>query len=270
LLAYYYLVCYAYSVRAREFERETTIMDPWNENNTVSTGSKRTRFDAAASSKADDPKTPKAMGAGQIKQTIALLQQSIATILSKLVLNHLSLQAKAHNKAYQVTRMETDQDFIPRLARSDFNLKASKEADNTPEFQSLKEATEEIRRQVEQRFKVQVIVATSIDTTVLETQITIDLATSLRVSTKDFLIAAAINEHSIDTAVITILDRHHTALLKCSFASQAEFQEIYKEVAAIATIPPPTSFAMTVTAAAATGAATSHYFTQASTLMSFI
>jgi hypothetical protein len=43
-------------------------MDSWNENNTISTGSKRTRFDAAAvSSKADDPKTPKAMGTNQIK-----------------------------------------------------------------------------------------------------------------------------------------------------------------------------------------------------------
>jgi thioredoxin reductase len=98
----------------------------------------------------------------------------------------------------------------PHSARSDFTLKASKEAEKTPEFQSLKEATEEIPRQVEQRFKVQVIAATSIKTTVLKKQIAIDLATSLRLSTKAFLIAAGINEHSMDTAVITILEHYHT------------------------------------------------------------
>jgi hypothetical protein len=106
-------------------------MDHADETNTAS--SKRTRFDVSASSKqTDEPKTPKAMGANQIKQTPALLQPSIATILSKLGLKQLSLQVKAHNKAYQVTRMETDQDFVPRLARSDFTLQVSKDAEKTP------------------------------------------------------------------------------------------------------------------------------------------
>jgi hypothetical protein len=104
-------------VREREFERETTTMDPRNANDTVSTGSKCTCFDAVASSKADYPKTPGAMGANQIKQIIALLQPSIATILSKLGLDHLNLQAKARNKAYQVTRMKTDLEFAPPLGK---------------------------------------------------------------------------------------------------------------------------------------------------------
>lgn len=241
-------------------------MDHADETNTAS--SKRTRFDASASSKqTDEPKTPKAMGANQIKQTLALLQPSIATILSKLGLKHLSLQAKAHNKAYQVTRMETDQDFVPRSARSDFTLQVSKDAEKTPEFQSLKEATEEIRRQAELRFKLQVIEATKIETTVLKKQIAVDLATSLRLSTKAFLIAAGIEEHNLDTTMITILARHHRALLKHSFASPAEFSEVYKEVAAIATLPLPIALARTAAdtnaPAQATGTATSHYFSQA-------
>jgi hypothetical protein len=92
-----------------------------------------------------------------------------------------------------------DLDFVPRSARSDFTLKSSKEAKKTLEFQSLKEAKEEIPCQFEQRFKFQVMAATSIESTVLKKQITVDLATSLRLSTKAFLIAAGINEHTLNT-----------------------------------------------------------------------
>jgi hypothetical protein len=106
-------------------------MDHADETNTAS--SKRTQFDASAASKQmDEPKTPHTMGANKMSQTLTLLQPSVETILSKLGLNHLSLQAKAHNKAYQVTRMETDQDSVPRSARNDFTLQVSKDTKKTP------------------------------------------------------------------------------------------------------------------------------------------
>jgi hypothetical protein len=67
--------------------------------------------------------------------------------------------------------------------------------------------------------------------------------------------------------MITILARHHRALLKHSFAPPSEFSEVYKEVAAIATLPPPIALARagadTNAPALATGTATSHYFSPA-------
>jgi hypothetical protein len=67
--------------------------------------------------------------------------------------------------------------------------------------------------------------------------------------------------------MIAILARHHRALLKHLFASPAEFSEIYKEVAAIATLHPPIAPARVVLESnapdLATGTATSHYFSQA-------
>jgi hypothetical protein len=211
------------------------------------------------------------MGANQIKQTLTMLQSSIVIILSELGLKHLSLQAKAHNKAYQVTRMETDQDFVPRSARSDFTLQVSKDTEKTPEFQSLKEGTEgteEIRRQAELRFKLQVIEATKIETTVLKKQIAVDLATSLRLSTKAFLIAAGIDEHNLDTTMIIILARHHRALLKHNSPRHRSFQKCIRR-SLLSRYPPPPPIALAIATAdtnapaLATGTATSHYFSQA-------
>jgi hypothetical protein len=68
--------------------------------------------------------------------------------------------------------------------------------------------------------------------------------------------------------MITILARHHRDLLKHSFATLAEFSEVYTEVAAIATLHPPIALARpgayNNASAVATGTATSHYFSQAS------
>jgi hypothetical protein len=118
------------------------------------------------------------------------------------------------------------------------------------------------------RFKLQVIGATKIKTTVLKKQIAVDLVTSLRLSTKAFLIVTGIDEHNLDRTMITILARHHRALLKHSFASPAGFSEVYKEVAAIATLPPPITLATTSgvinAPTVATRTATIHYFSQTS------
>jgi hypothetical protein len=93
---------------------------------------KRARFDESASAGKAEATSPKALAANQVKAYIVSLQQDIGSILKKLGLNHISLQAKALNKSFHITKMEDDEEIIPRSARIEFTYKMPKKAEETP------------------------------------------------------------------------------------------------------------------------------------------
>jgi hypothetical protein len=93
---------------------------------TTTTTTKRTRFDASASDGKAEATSPKALAANQVKAYIVSLQQDIGSILEKLGLNHISLQAKALDKILDMTKMEDDEEFIPSSARIEFSYNMSK------------------------------------------------------------------------------------------------------------------------------------------------
>jgi hypothetical protein len=78
---------------------------------------KRTRFNVSASAGTAEATSPKALAVNQVKAYIMSLQQDIGSILEKLGLRHIGLQAKDLNKSFHITKMEDDEDFIPCSAR---------------------------------------------------------------------------------------------------------------------------------------------------------
>jgi hypothetical protein len=191
------------------------------------------------------------MAAFIIKHYIVTIQPNISYITQKL-----GLQAKALNKCFHISKMEDDNDFIPHLARNEFTFRVSVKTEKTQEFISLLEDTAVIVKQVRKKFKDLAIKATKIEYQVLNIQIATDLDSSFRLSTKSLLIADGIPTIHIDTAVNTVLDRHHEKLLKHSFATLVEFCEVYKMNTAIAVVPATIPATVAATAAVAVGSTT--------------
>jgi hypothetical protein len=196
--------------------------------------SKRVRIDAMASeptsSRKDDStrKPPKALAESFIRSHVASLQPQLATILEKLGIQHLNLLAKADNKDTMISKMESDPAFIPRSARLDFTLHMSKKAEATAEYHALHEETEKLLQSIRLGLKRQVIAATKIEYNVLRQEIRLDLARSLRIITRAFLIGDS-DETDVDNKVFALIDNCHESLLVHANIERTAFLQLYKE-----------------------------------------
>lgn len=194
---------------------------------------KRVRIDATASepdsSRKDDAtrKPPKALAEAFIRSHVASLQPQLATILEKLGIQHLNLLAKADNKDTMITKMESDPSFIPRSARLEFTLHMSKKAEATAEYQALHEETERMLQQIRLGLKQKVIAATKIEYKVLCDEIRTDLARSLRIITRAFLIGES-DDTDVDDKVFGLIDNFHETILGHANIERTAFCELYK------------------------------------------
>jgi hypothetical protein len=188
---------------------------------------KRTRFDASASAGKAEATPPKALAANQVKAYIVSLQQDIGSILEKRGLNHISLQAKALNKSFHITKMEDDEEFIPHSARIEFTYKMSKKAEEKPEFIALQEETIPLIVHIRKQLKTKVLAATKIELQVVQAEVVTDLAKAIRITTQAFLLQEGIDKEHVDRTVSTLLSREHVKLIKHMPGTHEEFLAAY-------------------------------------------
>jgi hypothetical protein len=105
---------------------------------------KRTRFDSSVLSPDDTIAIPMAAARSTLLAHCALLQPEIATLLSTLGKEHLSLMQKELHKCTQVKKMSAGVPLIPHSARAKFVLTASKQPETDEGYIRLKEETETI------------------------------------------------------------------------------------------------------------------------------
>ena len=110
--------------------------------------------------------------------------------------------------------METNEDFIPRSARIDFQFHMTKQAVSTPEFQSLKTQTETEINKFRTFLKKQVITAIKIKQSVLTNQIQDDFCQSLEHIVHTFLTANSISINSTNIKSTMDLVLNDTNLFK--------------------------------------------------------
>ena len=111
--------------------------DPRNNDNDHGPRAVAFRFEA--------PKAPLSTAESTVSTHLASLQPNLAPILEKSALDCIRSQAKAFNKANQITRMQNDVDFIPRRsARVAFKFNVSAAAEKSSAFISLKNDTNNI------------------------------------------------------------------------------------------------------------------------------
>jgi hypothetical protein len=212
-------------VKEREREREISNMTSATETTATT---KRTRFNTPATTGTAEATPPNALTDNQGKTYIVLLQQDIGSILEKLGLNHISLQAKALNKSFHISKMEDDEEFIPRSAHTEFSYKMSKKAEEKPEFIALQEDTFPLDIQIRKQLKTKVLAATKIELKVVQAEVLTDLAKAIRVTAQAFILQDGIDKQQVDRTVRTLLSRENVKLLKHMPGTHEEFLAAYK------------------------------------------
>jgi hypothetical protein len=206
----------------------------------------RVRFDAtSAQAGTGDPtratQTPIALADSFVKKHVMSLQPQLASILEKLGLQHVALLHKLQNKKVQITRMEGDEEFIPRSARIDFGFHMSKRAEERPEFLALQEETNSHITDFRKFLRQQIIKATRIEMTTLTEEIQVGYSKAIRLATEAFLVSddtCSSQPGLVHSAVSTMMDAKHEILLRHStFDSYAAFCECYKRTHNIPTFP---------------------------------
>ena len=174
--------------------------------------SKRTRIDPTVrilqtEQAPPEPKAPKALAIAFVKSHSASLQPQVGSILERLGTQHLNLLSKRHQKTVQITKMEQNKDFIPRSARIEFSFHMTKEAMESPDFQTLQTNTEAKIQEFRHFLKRQIIDATKLEETVLLHQIQDDFIHALRHVIHTFLTANSvpITPTNIQATIKTII-----------------------------------------------------------------
>jgi hypothetical protein len=209
--------------------------------NTSSSPNKRVRFDAtsAPASSGDISttiiSTPLSVADNLIKNHIASLQPQLASILGKLGHKHVSLLHKLYNKQSQVNRMESDEDFIPRSARIDFQFHMSKNAEERPEFLALQEETNAHITTFRKLLRQQIIKATKIEMETLMDDIKLGFVKNIRVSIEAFLIGddtgLTVDDNTLHSTVSSLMENRNPTLLRHStFTSYEDFCDFYKRL----------------------------------------
>mmetsp|Transcript_6411 Transcript_6411/g.12091 ORF Transcript_6411/g.12091 Transcript_6411/m.12091 type:complete len:425 (+) Transcript_6411:357-1631(+) len=207
-------------------------------NSSSASPNKRVRIDAtsAPASSGDTSaikSTPLYVADTFIKNHIVSLQPQLASILGKLGQQHASLLHKLYNKKAQITRMESDEDFIPRSARIDFKFHMSKTAEERPEFLALQEETNTHIANFRKLLRQQIIKATKIESDTLTEEIKIGFVKVIRVSTEAFLIGddtgVTPTSNLLHATVSALMGQRHATLLRhTTFTSFDTFCDTYK------------------------------------------
>jgi hypothetical protein len=174
---------------------------------TASETNKQAKTDKSASVPTKDtPRLPTAMEAAKncILQHIATLKPTLQTIFEEVATDHNKILVKAENKRFHISKMEDEEDFIPRSARIKFDFNVSKKADELPEFKQLKGTNEETLIDFQKTLKADIIAATRLELKILHRQALEDLCLAISSITEAFLIMDDNNiaeKHTISMAI---------------------------------------------------------------------
>jgi hypothetical protein len=176
---------------------------------TMTSSVKRTRFDASALCPSDKATTPMVLARLSLQTHCASLQPEIATILSKLGLERLQVLHKLSHKSIQAKTIEDDPEFIPRSARVNFALSASKLVEQDAEYTRLVDETSTLVTTFQSALKTKILAIAQLEVLTLQKQLCSDFATSLHLSVKACLICEqSILQLDVDQVVNTLLQEY--------------------------------------------------------------
>jgi hypothetical protein len=199
---------------------------------------KRTRFDASALCPSDKAATPMASARLSLQTHCASLQPEIASILSKLGSERLQVLHKLSHKSTQAKKIEDDPEFIPRSARVNFALSASKLVEQDAEYTRLVDETSTLVTTFQSALKTKILAIAQLEVSTLQKQLRSDFATSIRLAVKACLICEqSILQLDVDQVVNTLLQEYSTQLLAHLDMDLGEFRALYKRTHTLTTLP---------------------------------
>jgi len=202
---------------------------------------KRAKTDKSASVPTSDaPKQPTAMEAANecVVRHIATLKPTLQPILEEVAMDHIRILVKAENKRFHISKMEDEEDFIPRSARLKFDLNVSKRTDELPEFKTLKGSTEVSIMDFQKKLKADIIAATRLELKLLHQQALEDLCQAIGSITEAFLIIDDNDVQLKHTLGMTIAERYRDEILaNMGGATYDDFIAMYQTTHGLETAP---------------------------------
>jgi hypothetical protein len=204
----------------------------------MTTSVKRTRFDASALSPEDKATTPMASARRSLTAYCTSLQPEIATILSRLGLEILSLTQNFVHRVTQVKKIEDEITFIPRSARVNFTLIASKEVETDAEYIRLRDETVTLISTFQTDLKDKIVEVAKLEMLNQKTKLHSQLATNLRLAVQAYTICES-NPllPSVDQIVNTILSEYGMIFLQHFDTTISDFRETYKSTHTLPNLP---------------------------------
>ena len=140
---------------------------------------KRARTDAAAITPSDMAKSPMAAARESIATTAASLQPKLASVLSRLAVDYLVCCHKHYQKGLQVKRFTDDEDWIPKSARNNFDLKGSKLVEQDEEYTTLVAESQDLVDTFRKDLRGKIFAATKLEVKKMKQLLSDTLASNL-------------------------------------------------------------------------------------------
>ena len=199
---------------------------------------KRTRIDPSVviidqnnPAKSTPTTAPLAVAEKFLTEHLSSLHPEINTILSQHGKTFIKALHRLHNKAVQVEKMKTDEEFFPRSARFEFRLHLSKEAEQCESYGPLQEKVTKSLLDMKSLFKGYVVEATNIEISTNMEKIRENHARNIRHVAQAFRLAAKEDDLCpADTLIAKIYTDHHEVLLKHLHCSFDDFKSTYCNV----------------------------------------
>ena len=206
---------------------------------TDQTPPKRVRIDPTVSDDAGKT-SPLSLANDHVSKHVASLHSDLAAILSRLAKTHLKALTKLRHRRSVITKMEQDNDFVPRSARVDFKLNCSKAAEQDPEFPGLKDECQRLITEFHSKLKAQILQAAKIEAKLALVDAQKSFTNALQLSTKAFLVAHR-QEDEIQTEkmVSTIISNYSGELLKYLDITEDDFKLLYQTTQGVVALPAP-------------------------------
>lgn len=207
---------------------------------------KRTRFEdpPATAAPSESAKPPKSLAESFIKASIASLHPQISTIVEKLGKEHILLLSKKEHLIQVHQRMIDNEDFIPRSARIQFDLKGSNRAVELAEYKQLAEETSLLVIEFTKTLKTKIRKAAALEISAATNELRYHLAKCLRIITSAYMFKNN-DTSNIDSKVHSVISDYLDHLSVNAKINVATFGKIYKEVHSIDNFPPSTTAAPT-------------------------
>jgi hypothetical protein len=225
-----------FSVRSRE--RKITTMNPATNPN--QRGENRARFaDPNNTGTKTNTVPPMSLAESFIRSSVASLQPGLATIIEKLGKEHIVLLSKKDVKQNVLKKLEDNEDAIPRSARFEFQLSASKRTEQRPEFIALKEETSIMVNRFRVALRKQVIKSIKIELIQIDDDIREHLIKAIRLVSQSFLIIDKDKGKSADYKVYCMMEFYLGMLTVNCPMDMSEFTSLYKKTHDLEAFPPP-------------------------------
>ena len=206
--------------------------------------SKRVRFDTSVPELQESPQpvtefiSPTQAAISCLEGHVASLQKTTADIFTKLGTEHIRQLAKIHNKETQVKRMETEEKFVPRSARFQFSLHASKSVAEDAAYPEIEKETIELIEDCQEKLKKQITKVTKLEITYAKKENLAAFAKALRIATQIFLVSIN-DETDPDQVLSNIFNAHANDILTHHAKDTNAFATAYKECHTLTAWPLP-------------------------------